>query len=249
MVGWLLLEAPLESELEDFMLRGHSSSSSDLARVIMDRSRVSDFSIERILSPQLGLKPPGMEFSPDGRLQGIPAGFSLDSGNFRPPAPVPVPVPVPGCLQYRGMSYGEAFYPYGTGLHQTDFTSIYPNSGVYVHFSSQDSADAQQWAGYRGYHRVGVSAHPQLRQKARMRTVFTDGQTKRLELLFELTDYPAMEARAEVARSSGLSEETVRVWFKNRRARRKRQRGGSKVKSPSPSPSAGAEKKFFTSFL
>lgn len=39
------------------------------------------------------------------------------------------------------------------------------------------------------------------------------------------------------------------VWFKNRRARRKRQRSGSKVKTTSPSRSAGAEKKFFTSFL
>lgn len=44
-----------------------------------------------------------------------------------------------------------------------------------------------------------------------MRTVFTDGQTKRLEALFELTDYPTVEARADVARSTGLSEETVRV--------------------------------------
>lgn len=125
-------------------LRGHRSSFPatfwGYSRLIMDGSRVSDFSIERILSPQLGHKPPVMEFSPDGYLQGLPGGFSLDSGNLRPPAPVPVPVPMPGCLQYRGMSFGEAFYPYGPGFHHTDFTSIYSNSGVYVHFSNQDSA-------------------------------------------------------------------------------------------------------------
>lgn len=69
--------------------------------------------------------------------------------------------------------------------------------------------DAQPLAGYHGYHQAGISA--QSRQKARMRTVFTDGQTKQLEALFELTDYPAVQARAEVARSTGLSEETVRV--------------------------------------
>ncbi|XP_044058611.1 dharma [Siniperca chuatsi] len=208
----------------------------------MDGSRVSDFSIERILSPQLGLKPPVMECSPDGYLQGLPGGFSLDSGNRRPPAPVPIPVPVPmpGCLQYRGMTLGEAFYPHGAGFHHADFGS----SGVYVHFSSPDSADAQSLAGYHGYHQAGGCA--QSRQKARMRTVFTDSQTKRLEALFELTDYPAAQARAEVARSTGLSEETVRVWFKNRRARRKRHRSGSKVKSPSRPPSTGAEKKLFT---
>ncbi|XP_070685407.1 dharma [Pempheris klunzingeri] len=212
----------------------------------MDGGRVSDFSIERIL----GHKPEVMEVTPDGYLRGIPGGFSLDSGSLRDPAPLPVPVPVPvpaGCLQYRGMHFGEApFYPHG---FHPDFSSVYPNSGVYVHFSSQDPADAQSLAGYHGYHQAGVSAQSQLRQKSRMRTVFTDSQTKRLEALFELTDYPAVEARAEVARSTGLSEETVRVWFKNRRARRKRQRSGSKVKSPSPQRGAGAEKMLFTSFL
>uniref|UniRef100_A0A8C4FA79 Dharma n=1 Tax=Dicentrarchus labrax TaxID=13489 RepID=A0A8C4FA79_DICLA len=203
---------------------------------IMDGSRVSDFSIERILSPQLGHRPPAREV--------LPGGFSLDSINLRAPAPVPAPVPAPapGCLQYRGMSFGEAFYPYGAGFHHTDCSRLYSNSGVYVHFSN-----AQPLAGYHGYHQAGVSA--QSRQKSRMRTVFTDSQTKQLEALFELTDYPAVEARAQVARSSGLSEETVRVWFKNRRARRKRQCSGSKVKSPSPPRSAGAEKKLFTSVL
>lgn len=44
-----------------------------------------------------------------------------------------------------------------------------------------------------------------------MRTVFTDAQVRQLEALFDLTDYPPAEARAEVARSCGLSEETVRV--------------------------------------
>ncbi|XP_023264975.1 homeobox protein goosecoid-like [Seriola lalandi dorsalis] len=210
----------------------------------MDGSRVSDFSIERILSPQLGHKPPVMEFPPEGYLQGIPGGFSLDSGNLRPPAPVPVPVSVPGCLQYQGMSFGDVFY--AAGFHRTDLSSICPNPGVYVHFSGRDSADAQPLLGYHGYHHTEVS---QPRQKGRMRTVFTNSQTKQLEALFEFTDYPGMEARAELARSTGLSEETVRVWFKNRRARRKRQRSGSKVKSPSPPPCIGAEKSLFTSFL
>ncbi|XP_062275915.1 dharma [Scomber scombrus] len=205
----------------------------------MEGSRVSDFSIQRILSPQFGHKPSMMDFSPDGYLYGLPGGFSLDYRNLRPP--VPVSVPVPDCLHYRGMSCGDPFYSYGAGFHHTDFTSIYPDSGVYMRLS-QDSADA-----HLGYHQPGLTGQSQPRQKARMRTVFTDCQTKQLEALFELTDYPAVEARAEVARSTGLNEETVRVWFKNRRARRKRQRSGSKVKSPSPC--AVADKKFFTAFL
>lgn len=44
-----------------------------------------------------------------------------------------------------------------------------------------------------------------------MRTVFTESQSSQLEALFHRTDYPAAEARAELARSSGLTEETVRV--------------------------------------
>lgn len=71
--------------------------------------------------------------------------------------------------------------------------------------------DVKQLAHYHGYHPTGLPAQPQVRQKARIRTVFTDSQTQLLEALFEQTDYPAVEARAEVARVTGLSEETVRV--------------------------------------
>nr|ACI62769.1 dharma [Carassius auratus] len=61
------------------------------------------------------------------------------------------------------------------------------------------------------------------RQRSRIRTVFTDNLTEQLERLFAITDYPSAETRAELSKNTGLSEETVRVWFKNRRARRKRQ--------------------------
>lgn len=100
----------------------------------MDGSRVSDFSIERILSPQLGHKPPVMDFPAD----------EYHSGSLRPPAapvPVPVPVPVPACLQYQALGFGEVLYPYAApGFHRTDFTGFYPNSGVFVHFSGRDPA-------------------------------------------------------------------------------------------------------------
>ncbi|XP_035240184.1 dharma [Anguilla anguilla] len=61
------------------------------------------------------------------------------------------------------------------------------------------------------------------RKRNRMRTVFTETQAQKLEHLFGVTDYPAAEAREELAVKAGLSAETVRVWFKNRRARRRRQ--------------------------
>ncbi|MEQ2197078.1 hypothetical protein XENOCAPTIV_022525 [Xenoophorus captivus] len=244
----------------------------------MDGSRMSDFSIERILSPQLGRKQ--LEPVPDGYLWGVQGGFNLKSASSWAPAPVPVmfpvPVPVHCCLQYRGMCFGDGFCPCSPAFHhhhaEISFCSHWsPNtaggSGP-PHVSSEsvlsenrllktkyllfffvlipDVSDATQ----SGYQQPGGPL--QCRQKARMRTVFTDSQTKQLEALFELTDYPDLEARTELARTSGLSEETVRVWFKNRRARRKRQRSRSKVRSPCPSPSdiaASSERKTYSSFL
>ena len=49
------------------------------------------------------------------------------------------------------------------------------------------------------------------RKRNRMRTVFTESQTQKLENLFGVTDYPAVEAREELAVKAGLSAETVRV--------------------------------------
>nr|XP_057936491.1 dharma [Doryrhamphus excisus] len=197
----------------------------------MEQNRLSDFSIERILSLELGHKPTGPGFAPDPH--DVPhTGFGVESANMRPAAPVPIPA----CLQY----FGETFYPYRVGLQHTEACNFYQNSSMFVSFSP-DSADVKALSGYHGYRPAGPPGQL-LRQKTRMRTVFTDYQTKHLESLFSITDYPPLEARAQVARSAGLSEETVRVWFKNRRARRKRQCSGSKVKAHSPPPSAGTEK-------
>lgn len=72
------------------------------------------------------------------------------------------------------------------------------------------SPDMQPLAAYSGYPQP--SAVPlQSLHKFRVRTVFTDSQIKQLEALFEITEYPSVETRAELARRTGLSEETVRV--------------------------------------
>ncbi|XP_034024679.1 dharma [Thalassophryne amazonica] len=189
----------------------------------MAGSRVSDFTVDRILS-QLGPKPQVTRFSPNGQLRDPAGGLSVDRVYVGPPASTV-------WLQSGGFSF-----------HHTD----HPHPNTWCCYT-QDSADPQKLSGYCGYYQ----AETQPRPRARMRTVFTHSQTNQLEKLFQLTDYPTPEARAEVARTAGLSEETVRVWFKNRRARRKRQHSGSKVTSPSLSPSAGPDQaeKLFTSFL
>lgn len=53
--------------------------------------------------------------------------------------------------------------------------------------------------------------HAPQRQRNRVRTVFTDNQTQQLERLFAATDYPTVDARAELAKNTGLTEEIVRV--------------------------------------
>lgn len=54
------------------------------------------------------------------------------------------------------------------------------------------------------------------------RTVFHAQQLEVLERVFEQIAFPTMETRLEVARRTGLAEQTVRVWFKNKRVKESR---------------------------
>ncbi|XP_068172614.1 dharma [Antennarius striatus] len=211
----------------------------------MNGGRISDFSIDRILSPQVGFKPP-VEFPQEQNPHGPYRGFRVAPRNLGIPAPLPVLAP--SLRLNREMGFGEEFYPYGSGFHN-GHPNIYPIPGVYVYINTQEPTDCQHLPRFHGYHQAGPAAQPLPRQRARMRTVFIDSQTKKLEALFARTDYPTVEARAQVAMSTGLSEEVVRVWFKNRRARRKQKSNESKVKPASPARSARGDKSLFASFL
>ncbi|XP_035987360.1 dharma [Fundulus heteroclitus] len=199
----------------------------------MDGSRVSDFSIKRILSPQLGRRPPQPEPEPDGGQRGVPGGTgdcASETGSVRAEPRSTTITTIITMQRSASAHIGLQLLK----LLLTLFITFKVNCSMFVASLSAGGSDA----AHSGY------------QKARMRTVFTDSQSRELEALFHITDYPATEARAQLARNTGLSEETVRVWFKNRRARRKRQRSGSKVRSPCPSPSAAAassEKKTYSS--
>nr|BBA66248.1 homeobox protein Dharma [Nothobranchius korthausae] len=189
---------------------------------MMDGIRVSDFSIERIVSSQFG-RPPVPVPEPEPYLR-IPDRLDLELASISHPALFPDHVPVPGCLLSLEMQFGDACCPCACAFHHAALSRSCQSHGIYF-IQNPAEPGVQQLGGHRGQQQVRSC------QKTRMRTVFTAGQTQQLEALLNITDYPNLQDRAELARGTGLSEDTVRVWFKNRRARRKRQRRGSKVRS------------------
>ncbi|XP_060160921.1 LOW QUALITY PROTEIN: paired box protein Pax-4 [Globicephala melas] len=57
----------------------------------------------------------------------------------------------------------------------------------------------------------------------RNRTIFSPGQAEALEKEFQRGQYPDSAARGKLAAATSLPEDTVRIWFSNRRAKWRRQ--------------------------
>ena len=62
---------------------------------------------------------------------------------------------------------------------------------------------------------------PTCGRKSSRRTVFTEQQLQQLELVFQQTHHPELPTRENLARQFAMSESSIRIWFKNRRARPK----------------------------
>ncbi|CAL8350165.1 unnamed protein product [Arctogadus glacialis] len=181
----------------------------------MNGSRLTDFSIDHILSSGFprsagssAQKTPGTTFPPgEAFFRRVPGGVC----SARPGGP--------GLRSYGG--FRPDLVPPDLSYYPPDL-SFYP-AGLTFYPRHQTSHPGPMFL-------TGPAAG---RPVTRSRTVFTPGQTQLLQRLFLLTDYPAADARASLAADSGLTEETVRVWFKNRRARRKREKSRTEAQPSS----------------
>jgi homeo-domain-only family protein len=72
---------------------------------------------------------------------------------------------------------------------------------------------------------VSFSVHRRKRREnrpRRQRTTFTSEQTLKLELEYNRTEYISRPRRYEIAKLLNLSENQIKIWFQNRRAKEKR---------------------------
>ncbi|KAL1240977.1 Visual system homeobox [Trichinella spiralis] len=53
----------------------------------------------------------------------------------------------------------------------------------------------------------------------RKKTVFTEHQTKALEKIFKVSQYPDTQTRIKLGLDIHLPEDRIQIWFQNRRAK------------------------------
>ena len=73
-----------------------------------------------------------------------------------------------------------------------------------------------------GHGSPGSQAHRQQRGPRRQRTTFTHEQTLRLEMEYHVSEYISRGKRFQLAEMLELTENQIKIWFQNRRAKDKR---------------------------
>ncbi|XP_053503656.1 dharma [Ictalurus furcatus] len=180
----------------------------------MDASKFSNFTIDYILGertrPQTHaeLSSASQTFQEDLSNVSLPSASRFNA-QASGAAQMGFPASCPGI--YDTAACYNTFHCCGpVTYYQTNFNMGYCGGEHWFH--AQPGKTYTSNSSYNtDYEREECHQSPQHRQRNRIRTVFTESQVKQLDQLFNITDYPTAEARAQLARSTGLSEETVRV--------------------------------------
>jgi len=105
-----------------------------------------------------------------------------------------------------------------------------PSKGIipFMNFTHQKVANGLYDAHLTGHqppqqHTFSRMSTVTLPKSKRNRTVFTNDQLERLEIVFERSKYLVGNERSALASELGLNETQVKVWFQNRRIKYRKQ--------------------------
>ena len=105
-----------------------------------------------------------------------------------------------------------------------------PSKGIipFMNFTHQKVANGLYDAHLTGHqpqqqHNFSRMSSVTLPKSKRNRTVFTNDQLERLEIVFERSKYLVGNERSALASELGLNETQVKVWFQNRRIKYRKQ--------------------------
>ncbi|XP_078389361.1 homeobox protein goosecoid-like [Cetorhinus maximus] len=124
----------------------------------------------------------------------------------------PGSVPISGILGHEDFYYGHA--------ERQSYCSDCTHQPSHHYCPGHTGASRPTAMSQLGLHFLAQAQ----KRRRRHRTVFTEQQLRDLETLFNKTSYPDSGSREKLARTTHLSEETIKVWFKNRRAKMRKQK-------------------------